>query len=152
MKGLKKGRLERIDALCVNSNLKKLARSVTVIYDRRLTRHNITANQFGILSYIFYYDSVTLGVLADKLGMDRTTLSKNLKPMFRDRLIQEVPSDDKRQKVLALTGGGKKTLAASLKSWRAAQKDVYRRYGKKEIHSLLLLLHEILGAHPLGEE
>jgi len=141
---ISKNNLEKINITCVNQNLKKLSRSVGVIYDRKLAKNSINVNQFAILSYIFYYENITLGKLALRLSMDRTTLSKNLKPLLRENYITIISADDKRMKILCLTEYGTNTLENSLDLWAEAQKDIYRKYGKKKIHTLLSILNDLL--------
>ncbi|MDH5655469.1 MAG: MarR family winged helix-turn-helix transcriptional regulator [Spirochaetia bacterium] len=141
---LKKTTLQKINITCVNDVVKKFSRSIGIIYDRKLAKNNITVNQFSILSYIFYYENIALGKLAEHLKMDRTTLTKNLKPLFREHYIEIIETDDKRKKNLHLTPIGVKLLEDSIELWKEAQQTVYKKYGKKNIHQLLSLLHRIL--------
>jgi len=141
---LKKTTLEKINITCVNDIVKKFSRSIGIIYDRKLSGNNITVNQFSILSYIFYYENIALGKLADHLKMDRTTLTKNLKPLLRERYIEIMDSDDKRLKNLKLTKTGIKMLEDSIDLWKEAQESIYKKYGKNNIHQLVSLLHRIL--------
>jgi len=141
---ISKTRLEKINITCVNLNLKKLSRTIGTIYDRKLAEAGLTINQFSILSYISYFDKISLGLLAKELMMDRTTLSKNLKPLFRDGFITLVSENDKRKKNLALTTKGSLLLEKTLSLWSEAQNDIYKSYGKREIHNLLKLLHGLM--------
>ena len=141
---ISKTKLEKINITCVNQNLKKFSRTIALIYDRKLSINNITINQFAILSYIAYYDNITLGSVAIKLSMDRSTLSKNLKPLFREKYIIVTGMDDKRKKNLSLTQKGLGVLEQSIISWKEAQNDIYRQYGKKEIHNLVRMLHGLI--------
>jgi len=141
---LKKSTLEKIHITCVNDIVKKFSRSIGVIYDRKLAKNNITVSQFSILSHIFYYENIALGKLADHLKMDRTTLTKNLKPLFRERYIEIIDTDDKRIKSLKLTKIGINKLEGSVKLWKEAQETIYSKYGKKNIHQLVSLLHNLM--------
>jgi len=140
---LKKSTLERVNITCVNQVVKKFSRSIGLIYDRKLAKNNITVNQFAILSYIFYYENIALGKLAVHLAMDRTTLTKNLKPLFRENYIEILHTDDKRMKNIKLTTLGAQILENSLELWKEAQETIYHTYGKKNIHQLVSLLNEI---------
>ena len=141
---ISKSGLEKMYITCVNQNIKKFSRTIGLVYNRKLSALNITINQFAILSYIAYYEKITLGLLAGKLVMDRTTLSKNLKPMFRENYICLSILDDKRKKNLSLTKKGLGVLEDSISLWEEAQNEIYKKYGKTEIHNLVKILHGIL--------
>ncbi|MDH5717949.1 MAG: MarR family winged helix-turn-helix transcriptional regulator [Spirochaetia bacterium] len=141
---ISKGKLKKINILCVNQNLKKISRTIELMYNRKLKIQDITNNQFSILCYIAYYDKITMGLLANKLFMDRTTLSKNLKPLLRKKYIIVTSTDDRRKKNLNLTNKGTVVINKSIHLWVRAQNEIYKKYGKKEIHNLLKILNQLI--------
>ncbi len=68
-------------AVCVCLALNKAARATSRRYDAALKPVGITSGQFTILSALLQDRPPALGALAEALGMDRTTLSRNLKPL-----------------------------------------------------------------------
>ncbi|HEX9449051.1 MAG TPA: MarR family winged helix-turn-helix transcriptional regulator, partial [Dongiaceae bacterium] len=85
--GIDRGTLRDITG-CTCLGLRRTTRLVTQIYDRHLTPAALTANQFGLLGYLLgaammgVADGLSIGQLADRLGMDPTTLNRNLKPLL----------------------------------------------------------------------
>ncbi len=138
---IRKSALAAIHVTCVNQSVKKFSRSIGLIYDRKLANNNITVNQFTILSYVFYYESISLGKLANRLAMDRTTLTKNLKPLFRDRYIEIISAQDKRVKQISLTTLGEEVLEKSVALWKEAQNEIYRKYGKQKVRQIVSTLN-----------
>src|SRR5437762_282263 len=73
---------------CVCFNLRWVTRAVTQFYDAEMRRHGIRPTQGSILASLNSKDSWNMAELSDWLGMDRTTLVRNLRPLQRDGLVQ----------------------------------------------------------------
>jgi len=69
----------------------------------------------------------SVGSIASLLGMDRTTLTANLKPLERQGLVETaVDPDDGRGRLLVLTTGGRKRLKAALPVWQRTHAEAER--------------------------
>lgn len=69
--------------------------------------------------------------------MDRTTLSRNLKPLQKQGLVSVTPSEsDRRVKQLKLTNEGKAVFKEATKYWRRAQKRILDTFGSENWASL----------------
>jgi DNA-binding MarR family transcriptional regulator len=53
--------------------------------------------------------------------MDRTTLTRNLKPLLDQGLLESVAGVDRRRRPIAITAQGRAALAQALPYWREAQ-------------------------------
>src|SRR5689334_10180589 len=73
---------------CVCFNLRRVTRLVTQFYDSELRRHGIRPTQGTILASLQARRSWTMAELSNWLGMDRTTLVRNLQPLQRDGLVE----------------------------------------------------------------
>src|SRR5436190_23595635 len=73
---------------CVCFNLRRVTRAVTQLYDSEMRRHGIRPTHGTILSSLQAKESWNMAELSDWLGMDRTTLVRNLRPQQRDGLVQ----------------------------------------------------------------
>lgn len=95
---------------------------MTQFYDRHLLPSGLTVTQFAILARLDRYGPLTINQLAARLGMDRTTLGRTLKPLQRDGLVAAAsdPSDGRRR-ALSPTEAGRDRLAAALPLWSNAQ-------------------------------
>src|SRR5262249_40351009 len=98
--------LNRIGHTCMCANLRRASRMITAFYDQVLQPSGLLATQFIVLGAIGAQPAIALTPLADRLGMDPTTLARNLKPLERDGLVQILTGSDRRQRVLKLTDQG----------------------------------------------
>ena len=115
--------------LCACHTLRKAARAVTQYYDGALRPTGLRATQFTILVTGARTGTATMTELADILVVDRTTLTRNLKPL-RDRgLIESVAGEDRRERLIAITAKGRQALARALPAWRKAQAGIAGRLG-----------------------
>src|SRR5260221_3794336 len=69
---------------CVCFNLRWVTRAVTRFFDAELRRHGIRPTQTPILGALRAKDEWSMAELSEWLGMERTTLVRNLRPLLRD--------------------------------------------------------------------
>ena len=132
-------------ANCLCFNLRKAARALTQTYDAALKPAGITAPQFTLLTALEKQGPVSLSDLAAALGMDRTTLTRNLKPLQRDGLVASAEGDDRRVRLLTLTAAGRARLRDAGPLWRAVQSKVADTFGHGPAGTLLAELNRISG-------
>lgn len=106
---------------CVGFTLRKAARAVTQYYDRALRAHRLRVTQLPILVAASQNGSIPLGKLAQALGMDRTTLLRNVRPLARRRLVEVAPEADSRRTEIRATADGRALLARVYPDWKKAQ-------------------------------
>src|ERR1700694_3505270 len=93
---------------CTCLRLRRTTRSVTQLYDRLLQPAGLTANQFGLLARLYAAslggsDGISIGVMAESVGMDPTTLNRNLKPLEAVDWVNVVPdSTDARVRIVRM--------------------------------------------------
>ena len=104
--------------------VRRAARAVANHYDKHLKPTGLKGTQFTLLNTIFMNPATNIGKLADVLGLDRTTLNRNLKPLERRGLIRSGSGKDPRTRTLKLTKEGTKILQNALPHWLAAQSGV----------------------------
>jgi DNA-binding MarR family transcriptional regulator len=118
-------------------NLRKASRAVTQFYDHFLEPAGIRATQFTLLVSMASVSAHTLTEMASSLVMDRTTLTRNLKPLEKLGFIETVEPRDKRSKAYALTQKGKEVLTKGIPMWQAAQTKMVTGLGQERFESLL---------------
>lgn len=117
-------------ATCVCLGLQRAARSVARRYDDALRPAGLTSGQFTILSSLLRDEPTPLGSLADLLGLDRTTLNRNLRPLEADNLVMTLSDpNDGRVRRIQLTQTGRERLAQAIPLWRKVQADAGKRLG-----------------------
>lgn len=136
-------RIKDVETLpCVCSQLRRTARLVSVFYDEALAPAGVTVTQYALLARIGRADGLSRTALAAQLGMDRTTLTRNLIPLEREAFILSRPGGDRREKLLYLTPAGRKRAAAARPLWLSAQRRMVQRLGLDHLGAL----QELLGA------
>lgn len=112
---------------CTCFRLRRAARQVSQLYDQALAGAGLSVNQYSILRHA--RTPRTLGDLAARLGMDRTTLTRNVEPLLRAGWLDESRGDDPRQRVLSITGNGRQCLEKARPLWRRAQQHIDQLLG-----------------------
>jgi DNA-binding MarR family transcriptional regulator len=129
-------RCAKIAESCMNFRLRKLSRLVGAIYDEALRPSGLRGTQFNVLVALALLREVTVKRLAMTLGVDRTTLSRNLAPLERDGLVQSQPGEDGRERLLALTDSGHACLKSAIERWELAQARVVEKLGRAKLQQL----------------
>jgi DNA-binding MarR family transcriptional regulator len=115
---------------CINLSYRKATRVISQIYDRELSACGIKCTQFSILRAIHSLKRTTNAELQHHLAQNQTTLTRGLKPLIRDGLIEVTPGTDRRQKFLTLTPAGEKLYRRAGAHWLKAQQHVRERLGQ----------------------
>ncbi|KRA72773.1 hypothetical protein ASD78_14165 [Lysobacter sp. Root667] len=124
---------------CTCFRVRKLTRLMSQRYDQALAPAGLNLNQYSILRRAGGTPR-SIGELAHELGMDRTTLTRDLKPLLAAGWVETAPGDDARQRRIRVTAAGRRTVARAMPLWQAAQDDIERGLGRAG----LLALHEQL--------
>ena len=111
---------------CVCLALRKAAREVTRYYDRALRAHRLRATQLSILVAASQAGPVLLSRMAEVLGMDRTTLLRNVRPLVRRRLLTASLDADSRRTEIRATVAGRALLRRLYPDWKKAQERAIR--------------------------
>jgi DNA-binding MarR family transcriptional regulator len=131
---------------CVCFNVRKAARAVTQLYDEMLRPTGLRVTQFSLLMATSGLDSVTLKRLARAVGMDRTTLTRNLRPLEKQGLLRIETGADRRERKVTLTARGERTMAAALPLWEAVQDRVTISFGHERLRRLFTELAALAAA------
>jgi DNA-binding MarR family transcriptional regulator len=139
---------------CSCLRLRRVTRRITHIYDRLLESAGLTVNQFGLLGRLYGAgqrgELLAIGTLAERVGMDPTTLNRSLKPLEKAGLIANCHDpDDRRVRAVTITDAGKDKLRAAMSYWRQAQTQVEASLGLDTTVALNGLLE--LSYHKLAQ-
>jgi DNA-binding MarR family transcriptional regulator len=94
---------------------------VTQMYETALQQTGLKVGQVTMLAVLSNRGDMPLTSLADALVMDRTTLTRNLKPMVRDGLVSVETEEDQRVRMVGLTGKGRKKIKQAYPLWAEVQ-------------------------------
>ena len=131
---------------CVSNNLHQTARAVTRIYAECLRPAGLHRSQFSVLSMVKKHGPIAVSGLAARLVMDRTTLTRNLKPLETAGWVKrQTDGEDARVKLVAITRTGAAKFTQALKLWRQAQTRVIEQIGETEWRELEATLADLRG-------
>ncbi len=85
----------------------------------------------------------TIMNMAERLSMDRTTLTRNLRPLEAKGLVRIEEGEDRREKLVRLTEAGHAALNDMLKRWERVQRQVVEKLGVERVNRLLADLAEV---------
>jgi DNA-binding MarR family transcriptional regulator len=137
---------------CACSQVSRLARKLSSL----LAPEDLTITQYSLLANIERAGQLSHNVLADKIGMERTTLTRNLRPLTRAKWVTAATGKDRWQHVLQLTAAGRRKLVRNLPLWEEAQRQFLSQIGTKSLQELRALLTSaesaVTKAFPAGQE
>ena len=122
---------------CVCFNLRWVTRTVTQFFDAELRRHGIRPTQTPILGALSARADWKMEELSDWLGMERTTLVRNLRPLERDGLVKLSGAGKGGRVSVSITAKGKRDLAKAMPAWRAAQQAVVKTLGEQRWSAII---------------
>lgn len=128
-------RMVRDNCLCLR--VQRASRAIGRMFDDAFRPYGLTNFQFSLLMMLNRPSPPTIGGLAENLAMDRTTITANLKPLERRRLVSVHRDDeDSRVKLVTLTTAGRSLLTKCVKDWQAVNDAVRSRVSESELASL----------------
>jgi DNA-binding MarR family transcriptional regulator len=116
--------LAHVAADCACRRLRQAARAVTQRYDETLRPAGLRITQFTLLVAVALTEPVRITRLADTLALDRTTLARDLRPLTDRGLVEVAAGDDRRTRVVRLTGEGRAAIGRAYPLWQRAQAQV----------------------------
>ena len=127
-------------AECTCFRVRGAARRMTQIYSRHLASTGLKISQFSLLGFVAARGPITIGQLSELLATDRTTLTRNLRPLLATGVIERAEASDKRRHELVATPAGRALFKRALPLWAAAEQEVRTAMGSKltaDLHGAL---------------
>jgi DNA-binding MarR family transcriptional regulator len=137
---------------CTCFSLRKLSRTVTRLYDQHLAEAGLKTTQYSLLKNIDVEPS-PIAELAERLSMERTTLTRNLKPLIDAGWVELKAGTDSRQRIPTITKSGRETIKLAKQVWKRAQIELQQTLGEQAVRDLHAQLDTALSRlTPLLEE
>jgi DNA-binding MarR family transcriptional regulator len=134
----------RVARECTANSLRRASRQVSAVFDEAIAETGLRGTQFTLLTALAMGGGeMPLTRLAEVLSLDRTTLTRNLLPLQRDKLVESRPVPDGRVRKMALTQRGQQALERALPRWEAAQKRMVATLGERKWKELMSTLDSI---------
>jgi DNA-binding MarR family transcriptional regulator len=125
---------------CTNFKLRQLLRAVARLYDAEMAHAGLKSSQFSLLSQVKALGPLGPSALAAHMGMDASTLTRNLRPLIDKGWVLQGPGADARQRVVTITPEGVAKHTEAKACWKRAQQGLNQRLGVGEVAAL----HELM--------
>ena len=128
---------------CLCTKLRRASRGVTRLYDEALADVGLNAAQFSLLRNLQRLGQPSISALAEAMGLDRSTLGRNLRVVEGRGLVQFGEGGDQRSRQVALSDAGRQVLEQGAPLWEHAQQQLALRLGADKRAALLALLDDL---------
>jgi DNA-binding MarR family transcriptional regulator len=132
------------DAECFDLKMMRASAHINQFYKKTIAPAGVTAGQYRILRHIDAVDGGSVQAVAEHMGVDRSTLTRTVRPLEKAGLVSDNRTEGCRDRKLVLTDEGKKVMEQARKLWADAQDQIAEKLGKDGMRNLSALL-EILG-------
>jgi DNA-binding MarR family transcriptional regulator len=130
-------------AECACFDLRKATRAVSRMYDQFLRDAGVNVTQFSLLRLIRREKEISVSTLGRYTVMDRTSITRALAPLERNRLIESRAGADKRIRIVSLTRKGLRLVEAAEPKWRRAQEALMETIGEDRWSAMSGLLRDV---------
>jgi DNA-binding MarR family transcriptional regulator len=122
------------------------ARRITNFLEERMHDSGLSLAQFGLMGQIAAAPDDTLGALAERTGLDQSTLSRNLRGLEAAGFVEiAIADDDQRRRAVWLTEQGARRLEAAIPIWRSAHAALAERFDPRLALRLGAASEELVG-------
>jgi len=119
-----------------------LLRAVARHYDAHFARAGIKGTQFSLLSHVVALAPVQPTELAQRMGLDVSTLTRNLRVMIDAGWVEQGPGNDARSRRVTATAAGRAKHAEARRHWKKAQLGLVERLGAQRVGVLHALIDD----------
>lgn len=124
--------------------VRRAARHLTRDYDRIMKPTGLKLTQYSVLANLIRAGGLSITDLADRLAMDRTTLTRNLRPLEKAGWIVVRPGSDRRSRAVDISDLGRSTYDRAQPLWQQAERMFRRSVGQAVSAELRRLLDLVL--------
>lgn len=127
---------------CTNFKARQLSRLLSRHYDGELAGAGLKTTQYSLLSHVLRLGPIAPGELARRMGLDASTLTRNLQPLLSAGWLLQEAGGDARSRCVTITAAGREKQAEALRHWKAAQQKLNALLGLERVAALHALLDD----------
>lgn len=127
---------------CTNFKTRQLARLLSRHYDVELARIGLKTTQYSLLSHVVKLGPIAPGELARRMGLDASTLTRNLQPLLAAGWLVQEAGADARSRLISMTPAGREIQATARRHWKAAQQQINATLGNERVTALHALIDD----------
>lgn len=128
---------------CLVLNTIRTARAITRRYDNYLATYHVTVVQFSVMVHIRQFQGSTIQDLANRMAMDRSTLSRNMDILIRNGFVEKAQTGKGNARNCHLTAAGNALLDQLMPKWLAGRDDLLNKLGDVDPMTFLSALHRL---------
>lgn len=129
---------------CTNFKARQLSRMLSRHYDAELAKVGLKTTQYSLLTHVLRMEPIAPGELARRMGLDASTLTRNLQPMLAAGWLVQAAGADARSRLVTISAAGRDKQAEAQRHWKAAQQHINALLGNERVASLHALLDDCL--------
>src|SRR5260370_40694256 len=129
---------------CTNLKLRQLDRVLTRHYDAYLSAAGMKNTQYSLLSHVAALGPIRPSDLAQRMGLDASTLTRNLQPLVLRGWLRLGPGDDARSRRIGATQEGHAKRSEAKRECKRAQLALNARLGAKQVAALHSLIERCM--------
>lgn len=129
---------------CTNLKLRQLMRRVGRFYDAEVGKTGLKGTQYSLLSYVLRLGPIRPGDLAAHMGVDSSTLTRNLRPLIDHGWVELGPGADARSRLVSITPAGRELRAQAQRRWKVAQQSLNALLDPAQVAALHALIDDAL--------
>lgn len=122
---------------CVLRHVSRVSRAVIAAYDPALAPFGLTGHQFNLMMTLGNMGPMTVGALANTLGMDASGIPRAIRPLTDEGMISVERGEDRRQRLLSLTALGRRRLDQATPAWSRVQVELVDTIGANRWQALM---------------
>jgi len=131
------------DLRCLCIEVRSAAQTLTRLYDQALIPAGITVTQLSQLNAIYQLSEPTVSQLSKAIGLDRSTLGRNIRLLESMQLLTSQIGQDARTRTLRLTKKGMAALKGAAPLWASVQSRLTQKLGTEKRELLLELMADL---------
>jgi DNA-binding MarR family transcriptional regulator len=139
---------------CPALRVRQASRVLAKLYDDELARFGLHSSQLPVLvaAALFGDAGATMSKLAEAVLMDRTTLTRSVRPLERAGLLLVARSpQDARTKVVVITRAGERMIETIFPVWERVLKQIKKTLGAEMLTELHAQLAQVIALSPVVE-
>lgn len=125
---------------CLCTRLRRASRGVSRLYDDALSGVGLNAAQYSLLRHLQRLDQPSITDLSEAMGLERSTLGRNLRVLEGRSLVTLQGGTDQRHRLVGLTEAGERLLGDALDAWQGVQVQLKQRVQAHHLQALDELL------------
>jgi DNA-binding MarR family transcriptional regulator len=129
---------------CTNLRLHRLGRRVARLYDEDVRALGLKGTQYSLLSFIVALGPIQPSVLAAKLDLGPSTLTRNLQPLIAQGWVRLEAGENQRSRRVVATDAGRTLRAEAQRAWKRSQLALNAKLSPPRVARLHALIDECM--------